>query len=210
MEGSGIPVAVVEDHPLYRAALTRLFTETPGLCLDAVAESVTQFAARSRQCSVVVLDLGLPGVSGAAAVLEVTRMGHRVLVLSAQAETNDVVGAKAAGAWGYLCKNADSTEILAAVAQIAAGIRVPAPAAVPVEPEPAARMELSDREVEVLARLAAGERDQDIAQTLRISVRTVRSYLDRIRDKTGLRRRPELTRYAIEHGMIANPRAISA
>jgi DNA-binding NarL/FixJ family response regulator len=52
-----------------------------------------------------------------------------------------------------------------------------------------------------LSLVAAGERDQDIAETLEISIRTVRSYLDRIRDKTGQRRRPELTRYAIEMGV---------
>jgi DNA-binding NarL/FixJ family response regulator len=54
----------------------------------------------------------------------------------------------------------------------------------------------------VLSLLAAGERDQDIAEQLHISVRTVRSHLDRIRDKTGRRRRPELTRLAIEEGIV--------
>jgi len=57
----------------------------------------------------------------------------------------------------------------------------------------------------VLALLAEGERDQDIAEALRISVRTVRSHLDRIREKTGRRRRPDLTRFAIEEGIVHNP-----
>src|SRR5262249_60544551 len=64
------------------------------------------------------------------------------------------------------------------------------------------RLPLSDREREVLSLLAAGERDQEIADALEISVRTVRSHLDRIREKTGRRRRPELTRLAIEKGIV--------
>jgi DNA-binding NarL/FixJ family response regulator len=65
---------------------------------------------------------------------------------------------------------------------------------------------LSDREREILALLAAGQRDVDIARTLTISIRTVRSHLDRIRDKTGRRRRPELTRPAIELGVMPRSR----
>lgn len=65
---------------------------------------------------------------------------------------------------------------------------------------------LSQRELELLALLAEAQTDQQIATTLSISLRTVRSYLDRIRDKTGCRRRPELTRLAVELGLLAgNP-----
>jgi len=207
VEGTGFRVGVIEDHPLYRAAVAKVLAEAPDVCLDAVAESVTQFAARCGGAGcVVLLDLGLPGVRGAAAVLEVARMGHRVVVLSAQAEPADVLGATAAGAWGYLCKSADADEILRAVRQVAAGLRYGTRVR---EEIPRPRIELSEREIEVLSRLAAGERDQDIARTLKISVRTVRSYLDRIRDKTGLRRRPALTRWAIEHGVIAHGQRVS-
>ncbi len=62
---------------------------------------------------------------------------------------------------------------------------------------------LSQRELELLALLAEGQTDQQIATTLSISLRTVRSYLDRIRDKTGCRRRPELTWLAVELGLLA-------
>jgi len=207
MAGTGIPVGVVEDHPLYRTALAGLLAEEPGIELDAVAESVTQFAARrSRTDSVVLLDLNLPGVQDAAAVMEVVRLGHRVLVVSAQAGRAQVLGAMDAGARGYLCKDADATEILRAIREIAAGRRYISPTVASFVLDASASRakypELSVREIEVLAKVAAGERDQDIADSLSISVRTVRSYLDRIRDKTGLRRRSELTRYAIAHGYV--------
>lgn len=207
MATAGIPVGVVEDHPLYRTALAGLLQEEPDIELDAVAESVTQFAARrTRQGSVVLLDLNLPGVQDAAAVMEVVRLGHKVLVISAQAGRTQVLGAMDAGARGYLCKDADATEILRAIREIAAGRRYISPTVASFVLDTSASRakypELSVREIEVLAKVAAGERDQDIADALRISVRTVRSYLDRIRDKTGLRRRSELTRYAIGRGYV--------
>jgi DNA-binding NarL/FixJ family response regulator len=204
---AGIPVGVIEDHPLYRDAVAKLFADAPGIQLDGVAGSVAQFAARRRSPSgVVVLDLRLPGLQGAAAVMEVVAMGYRVLVLSAHSEQNEVLGAMAAGASGYLSKDSESDEILHAVRVIADGNSYVSPMLASHVLDAFTNrnntaIELSTRERQVLSLVAAGERDQDIAETLEISIRTVRSYLDRIRDKTGQRRRPELTRYAIEMGV---------
>jgi DNA-binding NarL/FixJ family response regulator len=124
-----IPVGVIEDHPLYREALVGVLGGQPDIELDGVAESVAQFRARRlRPCGVVVLDLRLREVSGAAAVRAVTAMGHRVLVVSAHASRGDVFGAIAAGACGYLCKDADGAEIVRAVRLIAAGKGYASPA----------------------------------------------------------------------------------
>jgi DNA-binding NarL/FixJ family response regulator len=206
---TGIRVGVIEDHPLYRDAVERLLTEANGVELDTVAGSVAQFAARKRSDSsgVVLLDLRLPGLQGAPAVMEVVAMGFRVLVLSAHSERSEVLGAMAAGASGYLSKDCDADEILHAVRVVADGNTYMSPMLAShvldafADRNSGPTIELSTRERQVLSLVAAGERDQDIAQTLEISIRTVRSYLDRIRDKTGQRRRPELTRYAIEMGV---------
>jgi len=194
---------------LYRDAVERLLTEANGVELDTVAGSVAQFAARKRSDSsgVVLLDLRLPGLQGAPAVMEVVAMGFRVLVLSAHSERSEVLGAMAAGASGYLSKDCDADEILHAVRVVADGNTYMSPMLAShvldafADRNSGPTIELSTRERQVLSLVAAGERDQDIAQTLEISIRTVRSYLDRIRDKTGQRRRPELTRYAIEMGV---------
>ncbi|CAM3716435.1 response regulator transcription factor [Kibdelosporangium persicum] len=203
----GITVGVIEDHPLYRSAVAQLLTESPDFELDTVAESVAQFAVRRRSPeSVVVLDLKLPGVRDSAAVMEVVGMGHKVLVVSAHAGQHEVLSAMAAGARGFLSKDVEAAELLRALRLIAMGESY-------ISPTLASYMlsatrgrhviELSVREREVLSLVASGERDQDIALELAISIRTVRSYLDRIRDKTGQRRRSELTRYAIEQGVLA-------
>lgn len=192
-------VGVIDNHPLFRTALARLVADAPDLELCAAAGSVARFVTE-RRCAncLVLLDFELPRPRGAAAVRAVTGLGHRVLVLSSGAGQDDARAAIAAGAVGYLDKCAEATEILKAVQHVAAGGRY-----LPVTLPARRHLELSDREVDVLACVAAGERDEDIAVILRISVRTVRSYLDRIRDKTGLRRRSALTRYAIEQGIIA-------
>jgi len=211
-----VTVSIVEDHPLYRAALAGSLATVPWVRLGVTTGSVEEFAAYRRPPGdVVLLDLGLPGLRGAAAVLAVVEQGHRVLVVSAQADRTDVLAAIGAGARGYLTKGTDADEVQRAVRRVWAGdtfisatlasFLLDAEAARHAGP----RLSLSHREREVLSLLAAGERDLDIARALSISIRTVRSHLDRIREKTGRRRRPELTRLAIEEGIIheARPRA---
>ena len=213
-ESARIPVSVVEDHPLYRDALTRLFEESGDFEVDVVAGSVGKFVAcRPRRDGIVVLDLTLPGVRGAAAVLQINGMGNRVLVVSAEAAKADVLGAISAGARGFLSKESEGSEILRAVREIAAGNSYVSPTLASIvltteqNRQAGPRLELSGQEKQVLALVAAGERDRDIAMEMGISVRTVRSYLDRIRDKIGARRRADMTRAAIELGVLAESAA---
>jgi two-component system nitrate/nitrite response regulator NarL len=211
-----IRVAIVEDHPLYRVSVERVLAEADFVELGAVVDSVARFHVhRQPPGSVVLLDLGLPGVAGAAAVLEVCELGHHVLVVSAQAEPEVVLGAIAAGARGFLSKDVDADELLIAIKTVAdGGAYVSAVVAGMImkdnadRPATAAEVELSPREEQVLRLVAAGERDVDIALILGIGVRTVRGYLDPIRDKTGERRRPGLVKEAIRRGLIggAGPR----
>lgn len=204
-----ITVAVVEDHPLFRAAVARVLSEVPDFHVATTAESVAQFAAaRLEPGAVVILDLKLRGVGDAAAVMQVVGMGHRVLVVSAHAGQDEVLGAIGAGAKGYLTKDTDGAEIIRAVREVAAGNSYVTPTLASfllnasLGRSAGPKLVLSAREREVLSLVAAGEKDQDIAELLHISVRTVRSHLDRIRDKTGLRNRAQLTRYAIEQGIV--------
>ncbi len=211
--GNGrFPVAVVEDHPLYRDALVQVLRANRTIDVLAAVGSVERLLAEGcPEGIVVVLDLHLPGRSGPNAVHHLTALGHRVLAVSAADDRDEVMAALSAGARGYVPKSADGAEIGRAVEAVALGGNYVSPALAaallssgpPVLP--AHQPTLSDRERQVLALLAAGERDHDIAAALDISVRTVRSHLDRIREKTGRRRRPDLTRYAIEEGLLRTP-----
>ncbi|MGF1646886.1 MAG: response regulator [Kineosporiaceae bacterium] len=207
--GPTITVAVVEDHPLYRDALVGAVTSSPGLSVTAAVGSIAALAeAEGRPgapvADVVVLDLHLPGVHGPVGVRSLAATGRVVLVVSAAGRPTTVTDALAAGARGYLTKNVDAVDIVAAVRTLAAGGRLDLPPTVGPggdETGPATAA-LTSRETEVLALLAAGLTDQGIASNLVISVRTVQSHLDNIREKTGRRRRTELTRLAVDAGIV--------
>jgi DNA-binding NarL/FixJ family response regulator len=198
-----IRVAIVEDHPVFRKGLIQVVEAAPGLELAGVARSVEEFTAlRLGGGVIVLLDLQLPGsrIQGPHAVAHLVASGHQVLVVSASEQPADVVQAIGAGARGYLSKQAEETEILGAIHAVAQGRPyVSATLAAYLLEAP---IQITAREREILELVASGDTDQDIADQLTISVRTVHSHLDRIRDKTGSRRRADLTRFAIERGII--------
>lgn len=206
-----IGVAVIEDHPLYRKALLSELDGMTGVETVASAGSVEEFDVGShRRPDVVILDLNLPGLGGTHAVLHLRAAGLPVLVVSAAASSSDVLDAVAAGAAGYLSKHADGTEVAAAVRSVGAGGTYISPTLashlLTARADPLRTpVVLTERERTILGLVAAGETDRDIAAELGISIATVRSHLDRIRDKTGRRRRPDLTRLAYEHAITPAP-----
>jgi two-component system nitrate/nitrite response regulator NarL len=208
-----ISVAVVDDHPIFRRGLADLVAAAEGMTLVLAAASVEELDAAidAEPPDVVLLDLHLPGMSGPDAVEHVCRAGAYVLVLSAEGKPDLVVHAIGAGASGYLTKDADADEIVAAIEAVAGGTSYISPILASYllkegrAPAPQPELELTAREKEILGLVAEGERDKNIARQLYISISTVRTHLDRIRDKTGQRRRAELTRYAIEQGLAGRP-----
>lgn len=208
-----IPVGVVDDHPLFRSAVVAAFEGVPDLTVALECGSVEELEARLDSAPdavrVVLLDLSLPGLSGADAVRAVSRRGPAVLVLSGSALRTQLMDVLAGGARGYLVKTARAEEIVQAVRTVAAGNGYLAPEvasmfAVAIRTREPQLNDITAREREVLALLAAGMTDRMIGEELTISLATVRSHLDRIRSKTGSRRRAELTRLAVRAG-LADP-----
>ena len=201
-----IRVAIIEDHPLYRQGLVQVVERAPGLDLVASVGSVGEMEDIGfEDVDVVILDLHLPDCEGADAVSRVKSQNDAILVISASDDRKHVVDAIAAGACGYLTKSSEEDEISKAITTIAAGGTYVSPVLAGYllrdtrDQDRASDFALSAREREILSLLADGETDADIAERLFISVSTVRSHLDRIRDKTGHRRRAELARLAFEH-----------
>jgi DNA-binding NarL/FixJ family response regulator len=202
---------VVDDHPLYRRGLVDALTSLLGLIVSGQAGSVSEALDQPIHPDVVLLDLGLPVVAGAHAVEAILRRwpAAHVLVLTASESRQSLVAALTAGASGYLTKHAGEEELAEAIAKVARGelFVTPRLAAYLLEEErlaPLSEWPLSGREREILCLVAEGERDRDIADRLCISLKTVQSHLSRIRDKTSRRRRAELTRFAIEAGLVDN------
>lgn len=203
-----IRVGIVEDHPLYAEALVGAVTRMPSCTVVHSARTLQGYlAARDHHADVVLLDLNLPDASGAVGVTALTSRGLRVLVISADATPETVLAAMTAGARGYVTKHMTSHQIVEAIRLVAAGHTYVSPTLASYLLNSArtsgqATPALTEREREVLSLVAGGETDQDIADALGISVRTVRSYLERVREKTGRRRRPDLTRFAIAQGLV--------
>lgn len=199
-----ISVVIVDDHPVYRQGLAMAVDGVDDLELVGQASSIEAFDALGAKPDVVLLDLHLPGIEGAAGVAHVCGSGNRVLVVSAAGTPDDVIDAIAAGASGYLTKEADGDEITRAVRTVASGATYVSPTLASYllrADRSNATYTLTKRERDVLALVAAGETDQDIAEQLTIAKTTVHSHLDRIRDKTGARRRAELTNLAHRLGL---------
>jgi DNA-binding NarL/FixJ family response regulator len=184
--------------PFFRAGLCQAIEAAPDMRLVAAVHCVEELQQQDlADGAVVVLDLNLPGRRGPAAVRSVRAQGPAVLVLSASAAPTNVVQAVRAGAAGYLSKQVEEQELLAAIRTVAAGrIYVSPTLASYLLEAPGC---LTPRERQILELVADGETDQDIADLLVISVHTVHSHLDRIRQKTGRRRRGELAALAINH-----------
>lgn len=200
-----ISVAIVDDHPLYRQGLALAVEQADDFTLVADAASIEHFDRLDVTVDVVLLDLHLPGIEGADGVAHVRARGPKVIVVSAAGAPEDVIDALAAGAAGYLTKDAEAEDIQRAVRAVANGQTYVSPTLasylISANKQRAASLEhqLSPRELEILALVAAGETDRDIAKQLFIATATVYSHLERIRDKTGARRRAQLTRLYLEN-----------
>jgi DNA-binding NarL/FixJ family response regulator len=162
---------------------------------------------------VILLDMHLPEMGGLL-VLERLRVEvpeARVIVMSASEKSEMVLAAIGGGASGYITKRSTRRELCNAVITVHGGGSVIAPnLAIHLVTQyqkasrgeaPDLRNVLSDREQEVLRLVAQGRTDHEIAGEIYVSPRTVQNHLARIRDKTGLRRRSELTRWAVEHAV---------
>ena len=199
-----ISVAIIDDHPLYRQGLALAIEQADDLRLAADAASIEQFDQLNVTADIVLLDLHLPGLEGAEGVAHICRRGPKVIVVSAASASDGVIDALAAGAVGYLTKDAEAEDIRRAVHAVAGGQTYVSPTLasllINADKQRAARLEhkLSPRELEILALVAAGETDRDIARQLSIATTTVHSHLERIRDKTGARRRTQLARLYLD------------
>jgi DNA-binding NarL/FixJ family response regulator len=215
-EQAPVRVMVVDDHPMWRDAVTADL-EAAGLEVVATAatgtEAINRFRATRPQ--VVVLDLQIPPPSGVEVTATVLKddPSARVLILSASGEQDDVLEAVKAGATGYLVKSASRDELLAAVRRVSVGDSVFTPGlaglvlgefrrmAQDTGPATPPGEQLTDRETEVLRMVAKGMSYKQIADRLVLSHRTVQNHVQNTLRKLQLHNRVELTRYAIEQGL---------
>jgi two-component system response regulator NreC len=208
-----IRIVIVDDHAVVRSGLKLLLDGQADL--EVVGEAgdarTAVFEVRAQKPDVILMDVVMPTGSGIEATPEVLKEAPdaKVLILSMQDDPAYVREAFAAGASGYVLKEAADAELVAAVREVAAGQRYVHPTLgarlVAAEADERARAEedpLSEREHEILRLLALGHTNQEIASQLYLSVRTVETHRAHIMQKLRISTRAELVRYALERGVL--------
>jgi two-component system response regulator NreC len=208
-QDSTIRIVLADDHPVVRRGLRLLLEEEPDF--EVIAEAGDVEEARryllGHHPTVLVLDLNMPGGSSREAIpgMRVEFPETHIVVLTMQEDPAYARDALAAGATGYVLKQAADGELAEAVRRAAAGERYLNPrlgARIAAESPPGHPGNLSDREVEVLRLIALGHTTAEIARQLFISGRTVESHRASIHQKLLLSSRAELVRYALDHHLV--------
>ena len=212
-------VVLADDHPIVREGLRLLVNSESDMEVVGEARDGEEACRLAAELSpdVVVIDLSMPVVDGAEATERVRRAcpAVRVLALTVHEERLYVAQLFRAGASGFVLKRTAASELVRAVRVVAAGGTYIDPsiatAAVetyldrPTEHEVTGRKALSEREERVLARVAAGFSNKEIAAALGLSVKTVETYKSRAAEKLGLRSRVDIVRHAFRQGWLDDP-----
>lgn len=208
-----IRILIVDDHAIVREGQRALIDTEPGMELVGEAADGVQAIemARSLRPDVILLDLVMPRKGGIEAIGEIKEENPsaRILVLTSFAEDKKVYAAIKAGALGYLLKDASPQEILVAIREVYRGEPSMSP---PIAQKlmrelvrssnlPPTEEPLTEREVEILMLVAQGLPNQEIAETLVISERTVRTHVSNILAKLHLANRTQAALYALREGL---------
>ena len=208
---TSIRVLVVDDHPVVRHGLLALLRYEPEFEIagDAADGEEAVAAVLEHKPDVVLLDLRLPRLSGVDVMLQARAKGStsRFLVLTTYDSDDDITRALAAGAKGYLLKDATSHELMQAIREVMRGNAA-------LEPSVAARVlarmhdapadELSAREIDVLQRMVRGESNRAIAVALHVSENTVKTHVSHIFAKLAVQSRAEAVVVALRRGLVTH------
>lgn len=204
-------VLLVDDHEVVRKGIRSILEDRfPSIAVAEAGDGDGALAALANPLDAVVLDLSMPGRSGIDLLVEIKHRHPKlpVLIMTLYAEEQFAVRALRAGASGYLTKAAAPEELVSAMERILRGGRY-------ITESLAERLvdaagggteaphdRLSDREFEVMRGIASGESVSVIADRLHLSVKTISTYRARLLDKMGMANNSELTRYAIQNGLV--------
>lgn len=208
-----IRLLLVDDHKVVRLGLRALLEAEPDIEVVGEAANAAEAIQRAGQLqpTLVLMDIRLPDQNGIAACRQIRQQWPpiQVLMLTSFADEDLVLEAIGAGAAGYVLKQLDTTDLVSAVRAVGRGDAVLDPAVTQKvlarvrcaehEAQSLAFRELSERELQVLALVAEGKTNAEIADALILSEKTVRNHVSTILSKIGLTNRIEAATYAVRH-----------
>lgn len=206
-------VLVVDDHTLVRAGVARLLEAEEDIEVVGQTGSGHEAVELSRRLKpdVVILDYSLPDLDGLEATQQIISAvsGVRVLILTMYANEEYATRLIRAGAAGFMIKGASADELLTAVRKVARkgvyvspSVQEKMVSRIGQPQEDAPEAALSNREMQVLVRLARGATTREVSEALSLSLSTVETYRSRILEKLNLRNNSDLTRFAIRRNLI--------
>jgi DNA-binding NarL/FixJ family response regulator len=203
---SKITVLLADDHAIVRRGFQRLLEDDPEIVVVGEASDGEEAIALTGKLKprVVVMDAAMPRTNGLVATQRIAEQWPdiAVLMLSMHSEQTLVRQALAAGARGYVLKNAMDLDLAAAVKRVAAGETVVDPA-VQLDAVPGEKNRLTPREMEVLQLICKGLSNKEIAAQLNVSANTIAVHRASIMNTCGVHKTAELVMYALNHGLIS-------
>jgi DNA-binding NarL/FixJ family response regulator len=199
-------VLVVDDHALLRTGVANIINQEPDLFVVGEATNgVEAVAAYERhRPDVTLLDLRMPEMEGAEAVQRIRERDAqaRIIVLTTYDTDEDIARALRAGAKAYVLKDIAADALVACIHDVLAGKTYIAPAAAAKLAEGVTRVQLTPRELTTLGLMASGQSNKEIATSLNISERTVKTHLSHLFEKLGVTSRTEAVRVATRRGLV--------
>jgi DNA-binding NarL/FixJ family response regulator len=206
-------ILIADDHAVVRAGLRQFLLDSDNIGDVAEAASGQQAMdlLRTKRFDLLILDINMPG-RGGLDILKNVRASFpdtRVLIVSGFPENQYAVNVLKAGASGYLSKESAPEELLKAVQLVLSGRRYVSSALaeqlvadLDVDSDQPVHAALSEREFQILCKLAGGRAVSEIARELCLSVKTVSTYRSRVLEKMNLKSNADITRYALQNGLI--------
>jgi two-component system invasion response regulator UvrY len=209
-----LKILIADDFPLFRRGVKELLVD--GLGEATVGECGNAYEllelVRLKKWDVVILDITMPGTTGTEALTQLKTKYPKlpVIVLSMHPEDQYAVRMFKAGADGYLAKASAPEELVKAIRKVLGGGKYVSPSlaetlalTLKVSTGDSPHEQLSDREYEVMCLIASGKAVSEIAETLHLGVTTISTYRARILEKMNLKNNAELTRYALQRGLVS-------
>lgn len=205
-------VLLVDDHAVVRRGVRAILEDhLPTVAISEASNGDEALAALAEKFDAVVLDLSMPGRDGFDLLTEIKHRQPKlpVLIMSLHSEEQFALRALRAGAAGYLTKSTAPEQLVSAITKVLRGgryiseslaERLAADVGIDAPANPHER--LSDREFDVMRGIASGRSVSEIAAQMHLSVKTVSTYRTRLLEKMGMSSNAELTRYALEAGLV--------